>query len=134
MAPIATERWAIEPTLLLEAAHKIPSIVAKALQQGFGGIPRAEEHSLWATAQAIARLTEQCHRHLVLGGTTLPPQTDAQRDPQSPIGPDQEDQGEAIHRFALLAGEDPREALAGRRQGLGKHWIGEAQIAALIDE
>ena len=41
----------------------------------------------------------------------LVPQPPTQRDAQGPIRPDQEDQGQAIDRLALLAREHPGEPL-----------------------
>ena len=58
----------------------------------------------------------------------------AQRDAERPIGPDQQHEGEAIHRFALLTGVHPGEALNGRRQGLRNDRILDDQIAPLPDE
>jgi hypothetical protein len=58
MAPIAPERLAIEPAVLLEATHNVPAIIPKALQQGFGGIPGVDQHRRRATMPPIASRAE----------------------------------------------------------------------------
>ena len=63
---MVTERMPIEAAILLEAAHEVPPIVAKAFEQGFGGIPRLKEHILGLTMQPIAGIAQQLQGELVL--------------------------------------------------------------------
>jgi hypothetical protein len=73
VAPIRPEWLAVEAAILLEAAHKIPPIVANPLQQTSGRIPGVEEDLGGATAQAIAGITEQLQRQLILRGPPFAP-------------------------------------------------------------
>lgn len=59
MAPIGPKRLTIEPAMLFEVADTIPAVVPKAIQQGFGGIPRLKEHGRRATAEAVAGVAQQ---------------------------------------------------------------------------
>jgi hypothetical protein len=134
VAPIGPEWPRIEPAILLEAAHEVPSIVTNPLQQSSGGIPRVKYDIVRVTTQAIAGIAEQLQRQVILGGAPLPPQAYAQRNPQDAIRPDQQDEGEAIHRLALLTGIDPGEALNSRGEWLGDHRVIENEIPSLPDE
>ncbi len=62
------------------------------------------------------------------------PQPYAKRNAHVPIRPDQQDQGEAIHRLALLAREDPGQALHRRCEGFGHHRVINDEIPPFPDE
>jgi signal transduction histidine kinase len=131
---VGPKRLAIEPTVLLQAADKIPAIVPKPLQQGFGGIPGVKEHILRATAQTIASIAEQLQSKDILRWPAFMPEADAQRDAERPVCPDQEHQGQAIDRLAFLTGEDPCQAIDRGRKGLGNHGVIKHEIPSLPDE
>jgi class 3 adenylate cyclase len=114
MPPIGSEGLAIEPAVLLEATHEIPAIIPHPLQQGFRRVPGIKEDVLRATTQPIASVAEQLQGQRILGGTSLVPQPYTQWNAQVPICPDQQDQGETIHRLALLAGIHPGQAFHSR--------------------
>jgi hypothetical protein len=134
MVPVDSDGMAVEPAIFLEAAHKKASIVANPFQKPSGGIPRVEEHIRRATAQVIAGRAEQLQDQFVLGGATFVPQPHAQGDPEPPIRPHQQHQGEAIHGSALLAGKHPRQALHRRGKRLGQHRLINDEIPPLPDE
>jgi hypothetical protein len=58
MSPIVAYGFAVEATIFLDPAHKIPSIVPNALPELFGGIPGIEEHIRRATVHAVTRIAE----------------------------------------------------------------------------
>jgi hypothetical protein len=60
MVPMVTERMAIEPAILFEAADTIPSVVANAFQERSRWIPRIKEDVRRATTQAMAGIPESC--------------------------------------------------------------------------
>ena len=86
--PMLTDRLPIEPALLLQAAHDIPSIVAHPLQAGSRGIPRLQQDRVGVPMQAIASLAEELECEGVLCRPTLLPQTNPQGHPEYPLGPD----------------------------------------------
>jgi hypothetical protein len=57
-SPMLTNRVAIEPAILLQTTDDRPPIVANALQEGSGGIPRIKQDVVRAAAQAVAGLAE----------------------------------------------------------------------------
>jgi hypothetical protein len=48
----------VDAAILLQATDDIPPIVAKPLQESFGGIPGVEHHRRGAAVQAIAGIAE----------------------------------------------------------------------------
>jgi hypothetical protein len=59
LGQIPDERLPFKASIFLELAHKVPSIVPDAFEEGFRGIPRVEEDKLRLTAQAIPGIAEQ---------------------------------------------------------------------------
>jgi hypothetical protein len=57
--PILAGCLPIEPAILFETAHEIPSIVPNSFEEGSGGVPRIKEHKVRVAAQAIAGIAEQ---------------------------------------------------------------------------
>jgi site-specific DNA recombinase len=114
--PIGSEGLAIAAAMRLQAAHNVPSIIPKALQQGFRGVPGVEQHIRRAATPPMASVAEPLQGQPRRGGAPLGPQPYTPRDSHAPLRPDQ-DHGEAIHRLALSAGEDPGQALHGRCEG-----------------
>ncbi len=51
------------------------------------------------------------------------PEADTERHTEYPVGPDEEDQGEALDWLALLTRIHPRQVLYRGRKGLGEHRI-----------
>jgi hypothetical protein len=50
MVPMVTERMAIEPAILFEAADEIPPVIPDTLEEGFRGIPGIKEDILGVAA------------------------------------------------------------------------------------
>ena len=134
MAPRGPERVTAEAAVLLEAADDRPPIVAHPLQEGVRGRPGINEPRLWAAAQMMAGLAEPLQGQLVCGRAPWPPESQAQRHPPGAIRPDEQDQRDALHGPALLAGEDPRQALHRGRTGLRNDRVIEDQGPPLPDE
>jgi hypothetical protein len=134
VAPIGSERLAIEAAILLETTDEIPSIVTNALQQGFRGIPGVKEDILWATVQAVAGIAEELQGQRLLGGATFAPELHAQRNPGPAIGPYQQHEGEAIHGSPLLTGIHPRQALDRRGKRLRNDCVIDDEIPPLPDK
>jgi hypothetical protein len=53
---------------------------------------------------------------------------------ECPIRPDQQDNAEAVHRFALLTGKHPGQPFDRRGKWLRNHRIVDDEIAPLLDE
>jgi hypothetical protein len=117
-------RVSIAPAILLQTAHTGPPIVANPLQEAFGR----------TTTQAIAGIAEELSRQLDLGGAATAPEAYPPRDPQHPIRPHGEDDGEAIHRLALSAGVHPGQASHCRRKGFWYHRVINDEIPSLPHE
>ena len=66
VAPMDSQRMAIEPSIFLKAADKIPPIVMNSLQEPSGGIPRVKEDVGRATAQAIAGIAQSLQGQRIL--------------------------------------------------------------------
>src|SRR5262249_56704379 len=96
-----------------KTAYEIPAIVSNPFEQTFGGVPGLKKHRLGAATQTMAGRAEQCQRELVLRRAAFPPQPHPERDPERPIRPYQQHQGEAIHGLLLLTGEHPCQTLDG---------------------
>ena len=62
------------------------------------------------------------------------PEPHVHGDPEPPIRPHQQHEGEAIHRSALLTEEYPHQALHRGRKGLRKYGIVEDEIIMWPDE
>jgi hypothetical protein len=87
---MVTDRLPIEPAMLLQAAHAIPSIVANPLQEGSRGIPRSKQDRVGVTMQAMASRAEELEGERVLCRPTLLLPAETQGDPEEPLGPDKE--------------------------------------------
>jgi hypothetical protein len=124
----------MKPAVLLESADTGPSVVPNALQQGLRRRPGVEEDVPRAAAQAGAGRAEQFPGQGVRGGASCVPQPKAQRDSPGPMRPHQQDQREAIHGFALVAREDPGQALHRGRKRLRNDRIVQEEVASLPDE
>ena len=124
----------IDPLMNHKTAYEIPSIVPNSFEEGSGGVPRIKEHKVRVAAQAIAGIAEQRSGHVVFRRAAFPPQAHAQRDAKRPVRPYQQDEAEAIHRLALLAGKHPGQTFDGRGKRLRNHCIVDDEIAPLPDE
>jgi hypothetical protein len=62
------------------------------------------------------------------------PEAHPEWNPERPIRPDQQDQGQALDGPVLLAGIDPGEPRDGRRKRLGNDRIIENESASFPDE
>jgi hypothetical protein len=91
VTPIGPEGVPGEAAILLEPTDEIPPIVPNPLPQSFRGILGSKEHGRGLTALAVAGIAEQRQGQLIFGWASCAPESHAQRNPQGPIGPDEED-------------------------------------------
>src|SRR5262245_64612479 len=102
--PMVADRVTIEPAILFDTTDEIPPIVPNPLQESLRRIPGIKQHIIRSTAQAIAGIAEQLQGQRILRRSASTPKANAHRDAQGPIRPDQQHEGQAIDRIALLTG------------------------------